>query len=238
MVAARRRPGQATSGQGCQVRGVSSTNPFVITVCSPQVASSADPWSESPNSCTVRSWPRNAGRREPNRHASYPSRIAVGDRQGRGACAEGHGAQAVEERSFEAAASGPFDAEVMVVVVPRDLCVAAGHGGVDPHHHLGHSGGLGARAKGEIGERWPDGLGGGAEEHRRPPLLRHQGAGFVVGRVVQRDAEVVSCGPRAVCLDRGLQRLARFDRSMQHKFVLTVDTTDARTRRRRSERGP
>ena len=129
----------------------------------------------------------------------------------------------MEERGVEATAPGTVDAEVVLVVVPRDLGVAPRHDVVDPHHFLCHQGGSGARGEGEVGELGTGGLGGGAEEHGRPPLFRHQVGAVVVSRVVQGDAQVVAGRPRAVGLDERPELLARGDRTMEQELVLPVD---------------
>ena len=79
---------------------------------------------------------------ESDRHSADSPWITVGNCLGYRADAEGHGAQSMEKRGLKATASGSLDAEVVVAVVPRDLCVPARHHLVNSHQILRAESGL------------------------------------------------------------------------------------------------
>ena len=130
----------------------------------------------------------------------------------------------------------------MLAEVARDLTVVARHIQIDSDDLLGNGMLTAEIRRAVVGQSRPDRLGGRAEHHGGPPLLGNELLCGVIGLVQQRDPQVLTRRPGAVCLDDGLERLTGHDWPVQQQLVLAMDTaarvqqTQIRARTARSPR--
>ncbi len=167
------------------------------------------------------------GSGETERDATNRVLVTRGHRLGEPSGAEGHGADAVEERAFGPASSGGLGVKMMGGPVPGELCVAPGHIAVDVDFPGSEWAGTCRVGKvvsgwGFSGVRAPD-----PEPHRAPELLGHHLVPSARCHVAQRDDRVGTLfGACRTTLDPRQQQFTRPDRTVDDEVVVTLDGAD------------